>query len=424
MIPSLSFDDAARRLVDGVQPVVDVERVDLDQGPGRILAVDLVSRIDLPPFDQAAMDGYAFGAAPTTTWRVVGRALAGQPFGGRVGPGEAVRIMTGAVVPEGADTVVMQEQAEITNAAGDDTPTVRFTARVQAGQNVRLRGEALRRGDRVLPAGQHLGPAEIGLAASMGLQQVDVLRRLRVAFFSTGTELAQPGTPAPEGTIFDSNRPTLHALLVGAGFEAIDLGSVPDDPQALERTMRDAASRADAILSTGGVSVGEADHTRAVLSRVGEVAFWSIDMRPGRPMAFGRIGKARYFGLPGNPVAAMITFLFLARPALQAMAGTRPRPLPSFDVPAAHVIRKKPGRTEFQRARLQPADGRSPAMEGRCGSGGPAGRWKVAITDHQGSGMLHSMSQADCIAMLAHDRSDVAAGEPVTVVPMRGLMGS
>jgi len=333
-------------------PIAETEGVALRQALGRVLARDIISPIDVPPHDNSAMDGWAvrasdLNATAPTRLMPVGTALAGQAYAGAVQPGQTVRIMTGAVMPDGCDTVVIQEVAR------QDGASILIPPGQSAGQNRRLRGEDLTAGLPALVAGRSLGPADLGLLASIGVAEVPVQRRLRVAFFSTGSELRSLGQPLDPGCIYDSNRYTLHGLLSRLGVELIDMGVVTDSPEALEAAMRTASEQADAVISSGGVSVGEADYTRAVMNRLGEVAFWTIAMRPGRPMAFGRIANAWYFGLPGNPVAVMITFLFFVRDALIRLSGASPRPVLPLRVRSLAPLRKRPGRTEYQRATVE-----------------------------------------------------------------------
>jgi molybdopterin molybdotransferase len=389
-----------------VSPVQAVERVALREALDRVLARDVISPIDVPAHDNSAMDGFALRApdlavGAETRLRVVGTAYAGAPFTGRVGPGEAVRIMTGAVMPAGCDTVVVQEIARV------DGDLVLVPAGQEPGQHRRRRGEDLAAGRAALPEGKILSPADLGLLASLGVAEVPVRRRLRVAFFSTGDELRSIGEPLDPGTIYDSNRYTIHGMLRRLGVELIDLGVARDSPEALEEAMRTASGCADAIVSSGGVSVGEADFTREVMARLGDVSFWKIAMRPGRPMAFGRIGDAIYFGLPGNPVAVMITFYFFARDAMLRMMGARHARQPYIRARSATALRKKPGRTEYQRGVL---------------SVGADGTMEVRLTGSQGSGVLRSMSEANCIVVLHHGQGSVAAGEPVDCLAFDGLV--
>jgi molybdopterin molybdotransferase len=358
----------------------------------------------VPGHDNTARDGYAVRHADLgpgeTVLQEIGAALAGKAFSGTLGPGQCVRVTTGAVMPAGADTVVVQEVARV--AGGKVT----IPPGQKAQQNVRYAGEDLKKGVPVLKPGQLLRPAELGLIASLGLGEVSVRRRLRVAFFSTGDELASIGTTLKEGEVYDSNRYTLHGMLSRLGVEIHDLGVVRDDPALLEAAFRKASSNADAIVTTGGVSVGEADFVKPMMAKLGEALFWRIAMRPGRPMAFGRIGNAFLFGLPGNPVAVMVTFYQFVREALLHMSGrTGDCALPILKVPAAEPLRKVPGRTEYQRGTLFRE----------------AGEWKVKATGQQGSGVLRSMSEANCFIVLEHERGKVQAGELVQVQMFEGL---
>jgi molybdopterin molybdotransferase len=400
-----------------VPTVRTVEHLALRAALGRVLAEGIASNIDVPAHDNSAMDGYALCGADLqadapTTLRIAGSGFAGQAGLAQAGRGECVRIMTGAVMPAGLDTVVPQEFARLDGDRVLIPPRV-----VRTGDNRRLAGEDLARGETALAAGRVLRPADLGLLASLGRAEVPVLRRLRVAFFSTGDELRSVGEPLDPGCVYDSNRYTLWAMLVRLGVEPIDLGVVRDEPAALEATFRAAARDADAVVTSGGVSVGEADHTKTVMARLGDVLFWRIAMRPGRPMAIGRIETggdskdghtAILFGLPGNPVAVMVTFYALVRDALLAMAGATPAPLPMLRAASAGPIRKKPGRTEYQRGIVtRAADGHG---------------WQVRITGSQGSGILRSMSEANGLVVLGHAQGDVAAGDVVDVLPFDGLV--
>ncbi|MEI7446684.1 MAG: gephyrin-like molybdotransferase Glp [Burkholderiales bacterium] len=389
-----------------VRPIDCVESVAIRSALDRVLARDMVSPIDVPAHDNSAMDGWAvrsqdLAADAPTTLRPIGTAYAGVRFEGGVGPGETVRVMTGAVMPEGTDTVVIQEVVK------SDGEHVVVPAGQQAGQNRRLRGEDLAQGRPALNAGRLIRPADLGLLASLGIAEVPVQRRLRVAFFSTGDELRSIGQPLDPGCVYDSNRYTLFGMLTRLGVELIDLGVVRDSPEALEHAVRTASLNADAIISSGGVSVGEADFTREVMDRLGEVAFWTIAMRPGRPMAVGRIGEAWYFGLPGNPVAVMVTFLAFVRDALIRLSGASPRPVLPLTVRSASRMRKRPGRTEYQRAIVEP---------------GPDGVLQARITGSQGSGVLRSMSEANALVVLHHEQGDVEPGDPVEAIPFDGLI--
>ncbi len=400
---ALRVDTARAAIGACLEPVAETESVPVLQAFGRILAGDLVAPLDVPAHDNAAMDGWALRAADLSDTAEsalveIGSALAGEPFRGEVRAGECVRIMTGALIPRGADTVVIQEIVRREGAKIVVPPGQK------AGQNVRRAGEDLRAGRTALRAGTRIGAAELGLAASLGIPELVVQRRLRVAFFATGDELCSVGEPLPPGGVYDSNRYTLRGMLAPLGFETRDLGVVRDDPKALERALGEAASWADAIVSTGGVSVGEADFVRALMERLGEVLFWKIAMRPGRPMAFGRIraaGRAPFlFGLPGNPVAVMVTFHQFVRGALLRLAGCADDCAPPLlDAEAAAPIRKLPGRTEYQRGIVWRENGRTMAR----------------TTGQQGSGILRSMVEANCYLVLEHERGAIAAGEPVRV---------
>ena len=400
--------DQARAVVRAfITPVTTNERIALRAGLGRVLGEDIVSTLDVPAHDNSAMDGYALrhadlNAEGETVLRLAGSAFAGRRFDAAIGPGECVRIMTGAVMPDGTDTVVIQE---IVQAEGNE---VRVPAGQKRGQNRRLAGEDLAVGKTVLRAGRSIGPAELGLLASLGMAEVTVRRRLRVAFFSTGDELSQVGTPLAPGQVYDSNRYTLYGMLTRLGCDIIDMGVVRDDPASLERALKTAAADADAVITSGGVSVGEADFIRELLSRLGEVVFWKIAMKPGRPMAFGRIGSASFFGLPGNPVAVMVTFYQFVRESLLVLSGRADDcALPLLRVPCTAAIRKNPGRTEFQRGTL---------------SRDAQGQWSACPTGAQGSGVLRSMAEANCFIVLEHERGPVKPGDLVQVQLFDGLV--
>jgi molybdopterin molybdotransferase len=392
-----------------VPRVTAVESIALRSALGRVLARDIVSAIDVPSHDNSAMDGYALRGADLaadgdTLLRIAGTGFAGQAFDGAVPTGHCVRIMTGAVMPAGLDTVVPQEFT--TKTEGDNAVRIPAGA-VRTGDNRRLRGEDLARGSSALRAGRRLKPADLGLLASLGQAEVPVFRKLRVAFFSTGDELRSIGEALDAGCVYDSNRYTIWGMLQRLGCEVIDLGVVRDDPAALRAAFSAAAASADAVITSGGVSVGEADHTKAIMAELGDVLFWRIAMRPGRPMAIGRIDNAILFGLPGNPVAVMVTFYAFVRDALRAMSGMAPEPQPMLRAACTTPLRKKPGRTEYQRGIVTRA---------------ADGRWQVAITGSQGSGILSSMSAANGMVVLHHDQGNVAAGDEVDVMPFDGLV--
>ena len=385
----------------------DDQDLPIAQALGRVLACDAISPVDVPAHDNSAMDGFAFAGAELSpdrplSMRVVGTALAGAAWQGTVGSGECVRIMTGAVMPGGLDTVAPQELVSIDG----DRVTVP-AGRLQRGDNRRLRGEDIRAGHAALRAGQRLSPAALGLVASLGLPTVRVKRRLRVAYFSTGNEILSLGEPPREGAVYDSNRYTVMGMLDRLGCEMIDMGVVPDDPTQLRAAFLQAAEQADAVITSGGVSVGEADFTKAMMRELGDVAFWKIAMRPGRPMAVGRIGNAVLFGLPGNPVAVMVTFLAFVRPFLiKMMGGSDPAP-PLMQAVCTEALRKKPGRTEYQRGLI---------------TRNAAGQLQVCTTGNQGSGVLSSMVQGNGLIVLHHGQQDVHIGDTVDVMMFDGAI--
>ena len=400
----------AREFIARLVPTVSgTESVAIRSALGRVLARDVISPIAVPAADNSAMDGYALRGSDLATdaptrLRVAGKGFAGDVVGAAIAAGECVRIMTGAVMPPGLDTVVPQEFVQLdADSGGISVPP----GKVRPGDNRRLAGEDLARGEAALRAGRVLRPADLGMLASLGQAEVPVRRRLRVAFFSTGNELRSIGEPLPPGCVYDSNRYTLWGMLQRLGVELLDFGVVPDDPQALRRTFGEAAAAADAVITSGGVSVGEADHTKQVMAELGDVLFWRIAMRPGRPMAIGRIGDAVLFGLPGNPVAVMVTFYAFVRDALLAMSGAQVEPLPMLRAACTSAMRKKPGRTEYQRGIV---------------SRDERGEWRVAITGSQGSGILRSMSEANGLVVLHHDQGNVEAGGTVDVLPFDGLI--
>ena len=404
---ALTADGVGEFLSRLVAPVAETESVGVLDALGRVLANDLVSPISVPPHDNSAMDGYAFDGAQLAQGalqlEVVGTALAGTAGPGSVRPGQCVKIMTGAVMPAGLDTVVPQEFTKTLADGRVEVPA----GLLQPGDNRRCKGEDLMEGRPALRAGERIGPAACGLIASLGIPRVDVVRRLKVAYFSTGDEILSFGEPPREGAVYDSNRYTVHGLLTRLGCEVIDLGVVRDEPALLEQAFRDAAARADAIITSGGVSVGEADFTKAMMKKLGDVAFWKIAMRPGRPMAVGRIGSAALFGLPGNPVAVMVTFLAFVRPALLRMMGARVTEPVLLKAHSAEAMRKKPGRTEYQRGIVTRTQD---------------GRLEVRTTGNQGSGVLSSMVQANGLIVLHHAQGNVAVGDEVDVMMFEGAI--
>ncbi len=404
--PALTLDQAVDRVEAVAGPVAGHEVLTLRDALGRVLERPVISPADVPPHRNSAMDGIALNSADlpdsgTEDLHIVGTAWAGTPYPSALEKRQCVRIMTGAKMPDAADTVVIQEH---TQPAGEGV--VRIGGGHKAGQNVRHPGEDIAKGNEVLAQGKRLAPADLGLLASLGIAEVGVYRRVRVAFFTSGDELRSIGQPLGEGQIYDSNRYTLHGMLREAGAQVVDLGVVPDRPQDLNQALADAAGSADLVLTTGGISVGAADHLRTLIADQGELLFSKVEIKPGRPVTLGRWQDALYFGLPGNPVAAMATFYLLVRPALRRLQGESCSTEARFSARADADLRKLPGRTEIQRGIIYP---------------GPDGESRVKTTGRQGSGVLSSMSKANCFILLEHGHAEVAAGEMVTVLPFQLL---
>ncbi len=402
----LSVDEALGRIRTALVPITGFECLALRNALGRVLAEEITSPLDVPGYDNSGMDGYAVRAADLpeegeVTLTVVGTAFAGQPFQGELRPGQAVRIMTGAVIPGGADTVIMQE------AAVREGETVRLGAGHKRGENVRRAGEDMARGEVVLSPGKRLNPVELGLLASLGVPEVKVSRRLRVAIFSTGDELRSLGQPLGEGQIYDSNRYTLHGLLSRLGTEIIDMGVIPDQREAISGAFTMASQVADVLITSGGVSVGEADYVKETLEALGQVDFWKIAMKPGKPLAFGRVSDAVFFGLPGNPVSVMATFYQVVQPSLRHLMGQSVTEALRITVRTAERLKKSPGRQDFQRGILER---------------GADGEWVVHSAGRQGSHVLSGVSRANCFIVLPAEWGDVEAGTLVEVQPFEGLV--
>lgn len=399
--------EALDRIMARLPKISGYERIPLQNACGRTLHEPVISHINVPPHTNSAVDGYAFYAedipsSNTTELNVIGQALAGKPFRGSVQKGACVRIMTGAELPPGLDVVAMQEHV------GVFENHIEIDSRHKRGQNIRLAGEDLKCGETVLKPGKWLTPADIGLMASLGLTEINVNRKLKVAIASTGDELCEPGDLTSPGGIYDSNRYSLIAALTRPDIEIVNLGIIPDNAEKLLDCFNQTGRFADMILSTGGVSVGEADFTKSVLQHSGQVEFWKVAIKPGRPLAFGQIDKAAFFGLPGNPVAVLVTFYYFVLPALEQMLGINGKPVaPTLKARVSENLRKKPGRTEIQRGIL---------------SRDEKGEWRVATTGKQGSGILRSMSLANAFIVLEHEAGDVKAGEWVTVQPFAGFL--
>ncbi len=403
----LAAAEACRRIDAMVAPIADTESVSIKQALGRVLAIDVEAPMDVPGHTNSAVDGYAINGADlphaeSKRFSVIGTAMAGAPFSSPVGRDQCVRIMTGAAMPPGTDTVVMQEN--VTLEAAD----ARITTGHNVGQNVRMAGEDLKRGARMLRAGRRLMPSDLGLLASVGIERASVIRRPRVSFFSTGDELRSLGEPIADGQIYDSNRYTLHGMLERLGVTITDLGVVADRRDAVRDALTHAARSCDLVITSGGVSTGDADHVKQVLSEIGQIGFWRIAIRPGRPLAFGRIHDALFFGLPGNPVAVMVTFYQFVQPALRAIEGeTNPAPTPLLEARCVQALRKKAGRIEYYRAIVYRNE---------------HGALEVCPTGKTGSGLLHTMSDANCFIVLNEDSESIPAGVTVPVQPFYGLV--
>lgn len=403
---SILPERALEKIFAMIRPVAETESAPLRSALGRVLAADIRSGINVPSGRNSAMDGYAINAAAlpaggAARLKIIGASFAGKPFPGRLGPGECARIMTGALLPEGADSVIIQEQAE---ATAED---IRIDAAVKPGANVREAGEDLARGERVLARGTRLSPADLGVLASVGLAEVEVSRNIKAAFFSTGDELCPVGEPLADGLIYDSNRYTLHGMLTRLGVEIIDLGIVRDDPASMERAFQRAKDEADIVITSGGVSVGEADYVKQTLRARGEVAFWKVAMKPGRPLTFGRLGAACFFGLPGNPVSVMVTFYQFVQPAIRKMLGETLTPPIMLKAPCASRLKKRPGRIEYQRGIL---------------TRDKNGRLAARKTGSQDSGILSSMAAANCFIVLPIENDGVQPGDMVDVQLFHGLV--
>jgi len=402
---ALSVADAMQRINTLIHDIEDTELLPLRHSLDRILAEDVYSTINVPGHTNSAVDGYAISSADldnvtTKLLTVTGTAFAGQPFTKNVQTGQCVHVMTGAKMPPGTDTVVMQEHVLLGNN------TIRFNPGYKAGQNVRKAGEDLKIGQIAITAGKKLSPAELGMLASMGIAEVNVVRKLRIAFFSTGNELRSLGEELVEGEIYDSNRYTLHGMLSRLPVEIEDLGVIPDDPRAMHSAFLRASTNSDVVITTGGVSVGQADFVKQVINEVGNVDFWKLAIKPGRPLAFGKINDAVFFGLPGNPVAVMVTFYQFVQPTLKRMMGQADIEQPKFKVTCESPLKKKSGRVEYYRGIL---------------STDSDGRVTVRKAGMQGSGILSTMSKANCFIVLPSDRSNVEPGQLVDVQPFEGL---
>ncbi len=402
----LTVSDVQQRIINNTKAVEGIEHVDLRQALNRILAKDVTATFNTPPCDNSGMDGYAFlsqdikGSDPLTL-RIVGQSFAGHPYQGKVASGEAIRIMTGAQVPSDVDTVVMQEHTET-----PDEQTLKITTVPKAFANVRKEGDDLTTGQTFLKQGKKISPTDLAFLATQGIAEVQVTRKLRVAFFSTGDELRSIGESLGEGDIYDSNRYSLYGLLKNLDVELIDMGVIPDDREAIEAAFISASNIADAVITSGGVSVGEADFVKETLEKVGQINFWKIAMKPGKPLAFGTIGKSLFFGLPGNPVAVIATFYQFVQPALKRMKGQSIVLPLMIQAKTTELIKKRPGRTDFQRGILEQSE---------------SGELTVKNAGMQASHVLTAMSQANCFMVIPAQSGSIEAGQMVDVQPFEGL---
>jgi len=402
----LTFEQASAHIDQCIQPLQSIEQVPIQRALDRALTQDVVSPINVPPYKNSAMDGYAIVAAdiPSSGQRRLERVatiMAGSPYNGTISSGQCARIMTGGKIPAGADTVVMQERVTV------DGDTITIGSNHRHGDHVRNAGEDISSGQVILQRGHNLMPADIGLLASLGIPEVKVSRKIRVAFFSTGDELKPLGSVLQEGQIYDSNRYSLFAMLSRTGAETLDMGAIADDPSAIETAFQIASTNADVLITTGGVSVGEADFVKEILGKQGKVEFWKLAMKPGKPLAFGRINQCWFFGLPGNPVSAMVTFYQLVLPALRKLSGQLKTEHTTIKLPCVSKLKKMPGRLEFQRGFMEKnADG----------------EFTVRVTGNQGSHVLSSVSKANCFIILPLEWGDVEAGTSVEVQPFFGLV--
>lgn len=399
---SISVESARQKILEKISPISTTEVRTLHQSLNRVLAQDIVSNLNVPGHTNSAMDGYALSGdelpdAIPRQYEVIGTAYAGKPFKEPCNAGQCVRIMTGAAMPAGTDTVVMQEHSEKIS----DTK-IRLAAGHRKGQNVRQAGEDIAAGCIVLKKGHHVQAADLGVIASIGIAEINVFRQPRIAFFSTGDELRSIGETLDIGDIYDSNRYSLHGMLSQLNVEIIDLGVVRDEQSDLRVAFETAASKADLVITTGGVSVGEADFVKGIVEEMGKIHIWKIAMKPGRPVTFGELDEAVFFGLPGNPVSVMTTFYQFVLPAIQQLSGQGARAPLTFEVLSDSELRKRPGRFECQRGIL---------------SRNETGQLTVCATGKQGSGILTSMSLANCFILLDENCDGIGAGDLVTVQP-------
>lgn len=395
----LPLEQALETIFEAITPITATEKRSLDEAVDCILADTVTSPLNVPSYDNSAMDGYALipnSAEPSDSYTVVGKSFAGNPYRGKVGPGECVRIMTGAPLPPECDRVIMQE-----NCTTQDN-RIEITTSVKLGENIRLTGNDIAKNQVVLEAGRRLSPTDIGLLASIGRSLVNVFRPLKIGLFSTGDELRLPQQTLDAACIYDSNRYVIAAALKRLNMDVLNLGIIPDDPDALRSAFERCQEECDAVISSGGVSVGEADYTKTLLDEIGDINFWKLAIKPGKPFAFGKLNNVPFFGLPGNPSSAAITFHQLAVPALLAMAGEKRAAPLTLTITANQDIRKRPGRTDFQRGVYKQDQ---------------SGNITLDSSLDQSSGMLSSMSKGNCYIKLEQQRGDIKAGEKIEIVP-------
>jgi len=403
---SLSFEDALQRIVAAVKPLTAQRCVSLREALDGITAQDVRAPMNVPPFVNSAMDGYAINSADIpasgeSRLKILGKSFAGKPFAGNIKPGECVRIMTGAVVPDGADTIIMQEHAKV------DGDHIVISPSHKKGQHVRHPGDDFKTGGIIIQAGERLTPSKLGVLASVGVTELQILRKPVVAFFSTGDELKGVGQTLKPGDIYDSNRYILYGMLKKLGVDYLDMGVIADVKTDIEQALQQAAACADVIITSGGASVGEADFINQILDDIGEVNFWKIAMKPGKPLAFGKIGDKLFFGLPGNPVSAMATFYLFVQPALRLLEGEKPDAAIQLKARTTSLLKKQPGRKDFQRGILHVNN---------------QGELQVDSTGTQGSHMLTSMAKANCFIVLPRDAGNIEAGSEVDVLLFNGLI--
>lgn len=395
----VTLEDALKQIVESVSPVTETQQIPIEQALDRVLACSAPSPIAVPNFDNSAMDGYALNVndlEKTDTLQLVGKSFAGQPFKEQVQPGQCVRIMTGAKIPSGSNCVIMQENTQVKGSH------IRFLKIEKAFSNIRKAGEDIQQGQIILSKGRRLSPVDLGLLSSIGCSHINVYRPLTVGLLSTGDELRKASQALPEGCIYESNRVVIKAILQRLGCNIVDLGIIPDQLEPLKAAFKQCDNKCDAVISSGGVSVGEADYTKDILEQLGDINFWKVAIKPGKPFAFGKLSQAFFFGLPGNPVSAIVTFHQLALPALLKMSGENVNDNLVLSAKTAKPLKKRPGRTDFQRGILSVTD---------------SGDLLVTDTGSQGSGILSSISYSNAYIKLPRNSGDIATDEKVKVIP-------